>query len=63
MSYLYNVFAKILTGFYDLTGSFGLAIIGITLLVKIVTLPLTLKQDKSMREMKEIQPEIEKLKA
>ncbi|MGL4391860.1 MAG: YidC/Oxa1 family membrane protein insertase [Fusobacteriaceae bacterium] len=46
-----------------MTGSFGLAIIGITLLVKIVTLPLTLKQDKSMREMKEIQPEIEKLKA
>ncbi|MGL4687350.1 MAG: YidC/Oxa1 family membrane protein insertase [Fusobacteriaceae bacterium] len=63
MAFLYDLLAKILTGLYDLTGNFGLAIIGITILTKIVTLPLTLKQDKSMRAMKEIQPEIEKLKA
>ncbi len=63
MEFLYNFLARILTGLYDLTGNFGLAIIGITILTKIVTLPLTLKQDKSMRAMKEIQPEIEKLKA
>lgn len=62
MEFLYKIFAGVLNELYSVTGNFGLAIIGITVLVKLVTLPLTLKQDKSMRSMKDIQPEIDAIK-
>ncbi|MGL4253593.1 MAG: YidC/Oxa1 family membrane protein insertase [Fusobacteriaceae bacterium] len=62
MEFLYKIFAGVLNELYSITGNFGLAIIGITVLVKLVTLPLTLKQDKSMRSMKDIQPEIDAIK-
>lgn len=63
MSFLYGIFEKVLVTIYGMTGSFGLAIILLTILIKIVLLPLTLKQDKSMREMKLLQPKIDELKA
>ncbi|MGX6591060.1 YidC/Oxa1 family membrane protein insertase [Cetobacterium ceti] len=47
---------------HQFTGSYGLAIIGLTILIKIILLPLTLKQDKSMRAMKKLQPQLDKLK-
>jgi YidC/Oxa1 family membrane protein insertase len=47
---------------HNLTGNFGLAIIGVTILMKIILLPLTLKQDKSMKSMKKLQPELDKIK-
>ena len=43
-------------------GNFGVSIIIVTILIKIMLLPLTLKQDKSMKEMKKLQPELEKIK-
>ena len=57
-----GVLANILMVIFNSIGNYGLSIIGITILIKIVLFPLTLKQDKSMREMKKIQPELEKLK-
>lgn len=63
MNFLYQIFAGVISELYSITGNFGLAIIGMTVLVKLVTLPLTIKQDKSMRAMKTIQPEIDALKA
>ena len=66
MSYLYNLLkqflALLLTTTYKYVGNFGVSIIVVTILIKIALLPLTLKQDKSMKEMKKIQPELEKLK-
>ncbi|MGL6153921.1 YidC/Oxa1 family membrane protein insertase [Cetobacterium sp. SF1] len=47
---------------HAVTGSYGLAIIGLTILIKIILLPLTLKQDKSMRAMKKLQPQLDALK-
>ena len=47
---------------YGILGNYGLAIIGVTILIKVVLLPLTLKQDKSMKDMKKIQPELDALK-
>jgi len=47
---------------YNIFGNYGLAIIGITILIKLVLLPLTLKQDKSMSAMKKLQPKLEALK-
>ena len=66
MSYLYNLLkqflALLLTNTDKYVGNFGVSIIIVTILIKIMLLPLTLKQDKSMKEMKKIQPELEKLK-
>lgn len=45
--------------FQQLTGSWGLAIIGLTVLVKSVTFPLNQKQGKSMRAMTALRPEME----
>ncbi len=48
--------------FYGLTGIWGVAIILLTVVVKVVTLPLTFKQMRSMKKMREVQPELEALK-
>jgi YidC/Oxa1 family membrane protein insertase len=48
--------------FFSLIPNWGLAIILLTLLVKLITLPLNLKQYKSMAAMKKIQPEVAALK-
>jgi len=53
---------RLLRWFHQLTGIWGVAIILITVVVKLVTLPLTLRQMNSMKRMREIQPEIEALK-
>ena len=45
-----------------LIGNMGWAIIGLTLLIKAVLLPLAYKSYVSMARMKELQPEMEKLK-
>jgi YidC/Oxa1 family membrane protein insertase len=44
------------------TGAWGWAIVLLTIVVKAITLPLTLKQMSSMKAMKRIQPEIVKIK-
>lgn len=62
MNFLYGIFEKILVTIYGMTGSFGLSIIILTILIKIALLPLTLKQDRSMKEMKKLQPKLEALK-
>jgi len=62
MNAIASIIEKGLIILYSFLGNYGLAIIGITILIKLVLFPLTLKQDKSMREMKKIQPEVEKLK-
>ncbi len=48
--------------FYNLTGIWGVAIILLTVVVKVLTLPLTFKQMRSMKKMREIQPELTALK-
>jgi|GEM_PF-3057309 len=45
-----------------LFNNFGLSIIAITIIIKLIMLPLTLRMDKSMRNMKKLQPEVDKLK-
>ncbi len=46
----------------NLIGNMGLAIIGLTLLIKAILFPLAYKSYVSMAKMKELQPEMEKLK-
>ena len=59
----FEVFAGALAGFYALIPSYGLAIILLTLVTRIILLPLSIKQTRSMREMQKIQPELTKLRA
>lgn len=67
------IVSLILTGFHSLFTNLGLdaasgitwvlAIIGLTLVMRTITIPLFLKQIKSMRGMQELQPELAKLQA
>lgn len=60
--FLGSMMLDLLRWFYSLTGVWGVAIIMLTVVVKLVLLPLTIKQYSSMRRMKEMQPEIEKIR-
>ena len=59
---LESVFLNTLQKFSEITGNYGIAIILLTILVRVVILPLTIKQEKSMKKMREIQPEVDKLR-
>src|ERR671917_1668377 len=59
----FELFSTALAGFYALIPSYGLAIILLTIAVRVVLLPLSIKQVRSMREMQRIQPEIKRLQA
>jgi YidC/Oxa1 family membrane protein insertase len=59
----FELFSTALAGFYALIPSYGLAIILLTLGVRLLLLPLSIKQTKSMREMQAIQPEIKRIQA
>jgi|GEM_PF-460601 len=52
---------KLLMWIYSLVGNFGIAIILLTVIIKLLTLPLTYKSMVSMQEMKNHQPEIKAL--
>ncbi|HVG46991.1 MAG TPA: membrane protein insertase YidC, partial [Rubellimicrobium sp.] len=47
---------------HELIGNMGFAIIGLTLVIKALVLPLAWKSYSSMARMRELQPEMEKLK-
>jgi YidC/Oxa1 family membrane protein insertase len=48
--------------FRKLTGNYGVAIILLTALVKVVTIPLTQTSFRSMRAMQQLQPEMQRLR-
>ena len=62
-----DVFAAILVFLHDhvffIGSSWGLAIIGLTVLVRLVLLPLTMKQFKSMQKMQLIAPQMKEVQA
>ncbi|UUZ91307.1 membrane protein insertase YidC [Paenibacillus sp. P25] len=45
-----------------LWGSYGLSILVVTVIIRLIILPLTLKQYRSSKRMQELQPELKKLK-
>jgi YidC/Oxa1 family membrane protein insertase len=53
---------NILKWLYQYVGNYGVAIILLTLLLKIITFPLTYKSMKSMKEMARLQPQLARLK-
>jgi YidC/Oxa1 family membrane protein insertase len=60
--FLGRLLLSMLRFFHGVTGAWGWSIVLLTICVKLITLPLTLKQMASMKAMKRIQPEIAKIK-
>lgn len=60
--FLSTMLMRVLQFFYSLIPNYGLAIILLTILVRIVLYPLTLKQTKSMAAMQKIAPKVQDLK-
>lgn len=61
--YICIPFAWLLRGLYSITGSYGLALILFTLVVKLVLLPFQIKSKKSMMRMTRFQPKIKEIQA
>ena len=62
MQFFTDKFFEILLFLYQFTGSLGLAIIVLTLLIRFILVPLTLPSLKARKKITEIQPELNKLK-
>jgi len=56
-----GILLQLLVFFADLTKSSGLAIILLTIFIRLVLYPLTLSQSKSLAAMRELQPKMEEL--
>jgi len=56
-----NFIGAVLNGIYEVIPSYGLAIILLTVLVRVVLIPLTVKQIRSMSAMQKVQPELKRL--
>ena len=61
MAPLTGFFGWALDVLYSFFGNYGVAIIALTVLVRIVTTPLTMKQMKSMERMRALQPKVKEL--
>jgi len=58
---LLNGIGAVLAWIYGLVGNYGLSIIILTILIKVVLLPLGIKQIKSMQAMQAIQPKVKEI--
>jgi YidC/Oxa1 family membrane protein insertase len=63
MNFFFEIFAGALAGLYAIVPVYGVTIILLTVIVRLLLFPLTVKQTRSMREMQMIQPEMKKLQA
>lgn len=61
VKFLDTIAVEILKFFNSIVGNYGLAIILTTILIKLILFPLSLKQEKAMQRMKDLQPEIDKI--
>jgi len=59
--FLYRPLLNILVLFYDFLGDFGLAIIALTLLVRLILYPIAKKSLEHQKALKKIQPKIKEL--
>jgi len=61
LSPLFTVMGHVLAWFYNIVPNYGVAIIFLTIAIRLILFPLTAKQAKSMIAMQRIQPELKKL--
>jgi YidC/Oxa1 family membrane protein insertase len=60
---LINVFELLLKGIYGIVGSWGLAIIGLTLVIRTLLLPMSVLQYRSMKGMAALGPQVKEIQA
>ena len=60
---LTRIFSLILKMLYSVVGNYGVAIVILTILVRVVTAPLTLKQMRSMERMRALSPKLKEIQA
>ena len=60
--FIANIFGYLLDFLYEILNNYGFAIIIFSILVKLLLLPLTIKQQKTMEKTKKMQGELETLK-
>ena len=60
---VFELFGLILAGIYSVVPSYGVAIIGLTIIIMLALTPITIKSTKSMLAMQRLQPEMKKLQA
>lgn len=58
---LLNAIGAVLAWVFDLVGNYGVAIIVLTVAIKLILLPLGIKQIKSMQAMQAIQPRVKEI--
>ena len=58
MGAIASLFGYILEFLYDICQNYGVAIILFAVIVKLIMIPLTLKQQKSMKKTQEMQPKL-----
>ncbi len=61
MNFLYQIFGSILRLIYDFVQSYGWSIVLFAVFAKIIMIPLSIKQTKSMQMMKVINPKLQEL--
>ncbi len=61
MSFLTSIISSALSFFYELTQSWGLAIILLTIVIRLLMHPLTVSQSKSLLVMRKLQPKMKEL--
>ena len=61
MSFFANLFGYVLKFLYDLVGNYGVAIILFSVLVKLIMIPLTAKQQKTLKKNEKMQGEMKQL--
>lgn len=61
MSSLYDAFGAMLSFFYELVPNYGIAIVLVTVAIRLLLYPLTARQARSMAKMQKVQPEIKRL--
>ena len=61
MDWLASIFGYVLNWLYNLVQNYGVAIILFSILLKLVMLPLTYKQQKSMKKSQKVQEEVKNL--
>ena len=61
MSFLYSIFGFLLRALYQWVGNYGLALILLTLIARILMLPMSIRQQKSTAKMQRLQSKVRKI--
>ena len=61
IAYLSSIFGYLLNFFYNIIGNYGIAIILFSLTVKIIMIPLSIKQQKSQKKSQKLQAEMKQI--